>query len=161
MTTATNTTVSVVVTIPPPLSWTSTRKEYFGLQVQIHKFTYANTLVFPPYSQVSDLSEPACSDQFDVVDSERFWNQVEMELLAPGVSQKVSKIIKLYTYTHKMQELLCKIQYYYLHIAQHTHTHTHARAHTHTRARVRTCTHTHTGNSTYSLFMFVVVVCTS
>ena len=90
MTTATNTTVSVVVTIPPPLSWTSTRKEYFGLQVQIHRFTCANTMVTmisPSYSQVSDLSEPACSDQCDVVDSERFWNQVETEVLARGVTE--------------------------------------------------------------------------
>ena len=44
-------------------------------------------MIISPSLQVSDLSEPPCNDHYDMVDSDRFWQQVENEMLAKGLTK--------------------------------------------------------------------------
>lgn len=48
---------------------------------------YVMTIYLP--SQVSELSEPPCSEEFDTVNSDRFWQQVENEMLAKGLTKGI------------------------------------------------------------------------
>ena len=55
--------------------------------VQLYDRMYVMTIYLP--SQVSELSEPPCSEEFDTVNSDRFWQQVENEMLAKGLTKGI------------------------------------------------------------------------